>query len=554
MGAQQSTEGAGAASNVEVKTSYYELLGVERTATDDEIKKAYRRKALELHPDRNYGDADRTTALFAEVQSAYEVLSDPQERSWYDAHEGDILRGASGSGDDNVHYEYNMPVTTADDIARMMGKFRGNVDFSDSPNGFYGFVRETFEQLAREEAHAADYEGVRIPDYPSFGHKADTHEDVVREFYAIWNGFATVKTFAWMDVYRTSEAADRRMRRLMEKENRKFREEGIRAFNDAVRTLVAFVRKRDPRYTPNKQSAEEAAKAQRDANKARAAKLRAAQVEKMMEEEAVPEWAKARDPEELIEESEEEEKEDIFECVACHKTFKSERQYDAHEKSKKHQKAVYALKKKMRKDNAHLNLDDDVVSSGIMTPMSADGSIEDTTAPEDPTDEIANEIEDMHLEDEGPDDDDSKQASTTATKDTPSTDPSSSDDDEYASRSDIEARLSSFRKPANAPDIHNEAPISTVPIPNHDSLAPDPLVAEPSAPAGKKMGAAAKKRAKKAAQQGSLDAQELKSTCAVCGAAFLSKTQLFQHLKDLGHAAPKTVPSGGGGKKKGKRK
>lgn len=47
--------------------------------TESRIKKAYKRKALELHPDRNYNDTERATKLFAEVQAAYEILSDPQE-------------------------------------------------------------------------------------------------------------------------------------------------------------------------------------------------------------------------------------------------------------------------------------------------------------------------------------------------------------------------------------------------------------------------------------------------------------------------------------------
>ncbi|PVI07013.1 DnaJ-domain-containing protein [Periconia macrospinosa] len=577
MGAQQSTADAGAASAQQpVKTSYYELLSVERTATDEEIKKAYRRKALELHPDRNYGDTDRTTALFAEIQSAYQVLSDPQERAWYDAHEGDILRGGEGGAGDE-HYEYNMRVTTADDISRMMGKFRANIDFSDSPNGFFGFVRETFEQLAREEAHAADYEGVSIPEYPSFGHKADTHDDVVRDFYAIWNGFATVKTFAWMDVYRTTDATDRRMRRVMEKENKRHREEGIRVFNDAVRTLVAFVRKRDPRYTPNTMSPEEAAKAQRQANKARAAKARAANAAKLQseQEDAVPDWSKTRDAEDLVEESEEEVEESLYECVACHKTFKSERQYDAHEKSKKHQKAIQALKRQMQKDDARLNLPhDSPTDNDTVTAMSADGQtedmeVEDDDSPASPIDQATKNLDTIHISQDGEsiphtdEDDDSdpkkEEKDTQPPSHSSATEGSSTDDedDEYASRSDIEARLASYRKPANAPDIHNDDD-------DDDKTTSPPATA---ATEGKKLGAAAKKRAKKAAaaaaaqqqpQSGNGDEGDGSSAhkCVTCHAGFPSKTRLFQHLKESKHAAPIAVTKGGAGSggKKGKKR
>ncbi|KAK1909941.1 hypothetical protein P3342_008113 [Pyrenophora teres f. teres] len=183
MGASQSTGGEQASADTgEVKTSYYLLLGVERDATQDELKKAYRRKALELHPDRNYGDVERATALFAEVRNAYEVLSDEQERAWYDAHEGTILRGGTGEEVAADTWQGGIRMTTPDELARMMGKFRGNVDFTDSPNGFFGFVRDTFEQLAKEEAYAAAYEDIEPPEYPTFGHKDDAYEGVVRDF------------------------------------------------------------------------------------------------------------------------------------------------------------------------------------------------------------------------------------------------------------------------------------------------------------------------------------------------------------------------------------
>lgn len=57
------------------QTCYYELLGVSSSATDLELKKAYRRRALELHPDKNPSRVQEATALFTEIQQAYEVLS-----------------------------------------------------------------------------------------------------------------------------------------------------------------------------------------------------------------------------------------------------------------------------------------------------------------------------------------------------------------------------------------------------------------------------------------------------------------------------------------------
>src|SRR6516162_4738232 len=65
------------------KRDYYELLGVSRQADDEEIKRAYRRLAMQYHPDRNAGDAE-AEQKFKEAAEAYEVLRDPEKRQRYD--------------------------------------------------------------------------------------------------------------------------------------------------------------------------------------------------------------------------------------------------------------------------------------------------------------------------------------------------------------------------------------------------------------------------------------------------------------------------------------
>ena len=68
---------------------YYEVLEVERDASDDQIKKAYRKLALKWHPDKN-DNSEESTRIFKEIQQAYEVLIDRQKRAEYDEHREQI--------------------------------------------------------------------------------------------------------------------------------------------------------------------------------------------------------------------------------------------------------------------------------------------------------------------------------------------------------------------------------------------------------------------------------------------------------------------------------
>jgi molecular chaperone DnaJ len=77
------------------RTDYYKILGVGKNASDEEIKKAYRKLARKYHPDTNHGDK-QAEERFKEISQAHDVLSDPDKRKAYDR--GGLFGGLGGMG------------------------------------------------------------------------------------------------------------------------------------------------------------------------------------------------------------------------------------------------------------------------------------------------------------------------------------------------------------------------------------------------------------------------------------------------------------------------
>lgn len=138
--------------SVEFK-DYYKILGVSRTASDDEIRKAFRKLAREYHPDVAK-DKAKAEEKFKEINEAYEVLSDPEKRKKYDTLGDDWKRGASGWGPGTGHQQYRTWRSPSGDEEEF--EFSGSTGFSDFFEQFFGsFGRSGFGRNAfRQEEYA----------------------------------------------------------------------------------------------------------------------------------------------------------------------------------------------------------------------------------------------------------------------------------------------------------------------------------------------------------------------------------------------------------------
>ncbi|XP_077050254.1 dnaJ homolog subfamily C member 21 isoform X2 [Siphateles boraxobius] len=364
---------------------HYEVLGVKKDASDDELKKAYRKLALKWHPDKNLDNADEAAEQFKLIQAAYDVLSDPQERAWYDNHREALLKGGvSGEyQDDSIDLVQFFTVTC----------YSG---YGDDEEGFYTVYRILFESIVKEEKEHSKDEEDEEDEFPSFGDSQSDYDTVVHLFYGYWQSFCTRKNFAWKEEYDTRQASNRWEKRAMEKENKKTRDKARKEHSELVRSLVAFVRKRDKRVQAHKKLVEEqnAEKAKKAEELRRKQKLDQAKLAEDYKEQS---WAAMSELEKELQqmeaeyglefgdvsESEEDEEEvengqeranvdggdavqadgaaemddyyDDLYCPACDKSFKSDKAMKNHEKSKKHREMVALLRQQLEKEDKSLS-------------------------------------------------------------------------------------------------------------------------------------------------------------------------------------------------------
>lgn len=217
----------------------------------------------------------------------------------------------------------------------------------------------------------------------------------VTAFYSYWLGFMTVMDFCWVDQYDVMAGPNRKSRRVMEEENKKLRKKARREYNETVRGLAEFVKKRDKRVIDMQKKREEERERKREEEKERKKELERQKAERarMYEE---PDWAKVDEfeDEEMEEEAEENGKKGDgkeFYCVACGKKFKSDKQWKNHEKSRKHKEKVAELREAFEDEDEEY--EDELVDGE--KDKEEDAVPEESTflSADDGTDELAEQFE-----------------------------------------------------------------------------------------------------------------------------------------------------------------
>lgn len=520
---------------------HYEILGVKRDAGDDDLKKAYRKLALKWHPDKNLDNAEEAAEQFKLIQAAYDVLSDPQERAWYDNHREALLKGGI-SGD----YE--------DDSIDLLQYFTVSCfsGYGDDEKGFYTVYRNLFESIVKEEMeHSKVEDEDDEEEFPPFGDSESDYDTVVHVFYGYWQSFCTRKNFAWKEEYDTRQASNRWEKRAMEKENKKTREKARKERNELVRQLVAFVRKRDRRVQAHRKLVEEqnAEKIKKVEELRRKQKLNQA---KLAEEYKEQSWAamselekelqqiEAQYGEEFGDASESEEEEldmdtreknceegdaeqpdgdeltiddyyDGLYCPACDKSFKSDKAMKNHEKSKKHREMVALLRQQLEEEEESLGLNVD----------EKDGREEENGQEEEEEDEE----EDKPRQKLSKKQKRKKKQQKVVQQSAPE-----------------EAEEEEKPKPTTCEEEAPEKSENTTELETQDDPPPTEVSQKSSGKTkGKKAGGKDKPKNVKSNTGGEqITEKEVNLRCVTCNNEFSTRNKLFDHLKTSGHATAVT--------------
>ncbi|NXL32083.1 DJC21 protein, partial [Glaucidium brasilianum] len=518
---------------------HYEVLGVKRDASEEELKRAYRRLALRWHPDKNLENAEEAAEQFKLIQAAYDVLSDPQERAWYDNHREALLKG----GVDGDYQDDSLDLLRYFTVSCYSG-------YGDDEKGFFTVYRQVFEKIAKEEMEYMTQEDTEL--FPTFGYSQSDYDTVVHPFYAYWQSFCTQKNFAWKEEYDTRQASNRWEKRAMEKENKKTREKAKKERNELVRQLVAFIRKRDKRVQAHRklveeQNAEKTRKAEefRRQQKLKQAKLAEQYKEQSwitmsdlerelqeMEAQYEKEFGDGSEDEDELEEqetkgiedkqhgeTEEAEFLDGLYCPACDKLLKSKKMMKNHEKSKKHREMVALLRQQLEEEEGKfpVSLDD---ASGIRTEEEEEPTEEDM--PKQKLSKKQRKKQKIMMTYENTLDR-STDEETVEQKEVPGVDKDSGSAEELVDgqRCAVSEDASTTEDVSQVNEAKSEAKSSTK-------------------PKGKKA-----KDAKKSAQASSEHPtmNEVPIHCVTCNCAFPSRNKLFEHLKATGHAKATQAPA-----------
>ncbi|XP_003741067.2 dnaJ homolog subfamily C member 21 [Galendromus occidentalis] len=520
---------------------HYEVLGVAQNVNDQELKLAYRQLALKWHPDKNIQNQEEATEIFKSIQLAYEILSDPVERAYYDKNREHLLRDGRPPEELNLVNVFEFFTTSC---------FKG---YTDSESGFFAVYRKVFADIAAEEEQ----------DLPGFGDSRSGYADSVGPFYRAWESFCTSLEYEWIVKEDPTLCRERWYTRACNKENQKARDAARKERNINVRSLAQFVKKRDPRvkaYLSGLQEKQEAHKKYLDEQRQQQRLEKLKKIEDFQEAEWMPLDELERQLEALEAEHDkiqlEGDEEDSLFCVVCDKLFMSIKSFENHVRSKKHKQNEELVKQQMQEDEENYRDEDLNENDGESENEIDDNRAEKMTAAGEDTAHVTKEPDPGKCTSDRDSDEERKKPKSkrknkkkqilvarltdSETEATGVSKPGadSSDDVDFSKNSSTKDRRrqkNSARIKETQPEEaakEKVAPAEAVKPEGEETRAP-----APAPPATVKLkGHKAREARRKARKQEETTPTPVGNRCATCGAEFPSRNKMFAHFNRTNHA------------------